>query len=271
MLVRRIHRKHTVNRFHSIRRMDSRKDHVASICCGKRNLHRFKVTNFAHEEHIRILTERSTECIRIRKRIHADFTLRDNRHVITIKVFNRVFDRNDVHRFFLIDVVNHRSKRCGLTRTRRTRHKHKTALSQSQVTNHFGQVQIFESRNHSLDMTNHNRNCSTLTENVHTETAHITSAHGKVAFLISLKTLLLVAIHDIIQEGIHHSAIDAHIKKSLQSTIDTINRRNTNSQMQVRRLAVYHFTQELFNAKFSHIRLLQTFRGKVSLLLPDGI
>ena len=96
VLVRRIHRKHTVDSFHGIRRMDGRKDHVARIGSGQRNLHRLKVTDFAHEEHVRILTESGTERIRVRKRIHTDFALRDNGYVVFIKIFDRVFDGNDV-------------------------------------------------------------------------------------------------------------------------------------------------------------------------------
>ena len=57
------------------------------------------------------------------------------------------------------------------------------------------------------------------------------------------------------------------VKRTMSSLIDTFFYNDT----QVRRLAVHHLTQELFDAKFSHIRLLQTFRGRVSLLLPDGI
>ena len=100
----------------------------------------------------------------------------------------------------MVDVVNHRGKRRRLTRTRRTRNKHKTALGQGQIANDFGQMQFFKRRNHSLDMTNDNSDRTTLTEHVHTETPHVAGAHGKVAFLVRFKTLLLIAIHDIIQE-----------------------------------------------------------------------
>ena len=64
-------------------------------------------------------------------------------------------------------------------------------------------------------MTNHNSNCTALAEHVDTETSHVAGTHGKVAFLVRLESILLVAIHDVVQEGIHHSAIDANIKESL--------------------------------------------------------
>ena len=120
-------------------------------------------------------------------------------------------------------------------------------------------------------MANHDSNRSTLAEHVHTETAHVACAHGKVAFLVRLESIFLIAIHDVIQKRVHHGAVDANVKKSLQCTVDTVNRRHTHAEVQVRRLAVHHFTQELFDPKFSHISLLQTFRGRVFLLLPDEI
>ena len=253
VLVRRIHRKHTVNRFRRVRGMDRRKHHVARIGSGQGNLHRFQVTNFAHQKHIRVLTERRTQGVRIRKRIHANFTLRNNGLVIAVKVFNRVFDRNDIHRFVLIDVIEHGGQCRRLTRTSSTCNQHETALGQRHVANHIGQMQVFESRNLRLDMTNHDCNRSTLAEHVHTETTHVAGTHGKVTFLVRFKALFLVAVHDIIQEGIHHHGIDSDIKRTLQRTVDTIDRRNPYAQMQVRRIAVHHFTKQLFNTK---LRLL---------------
>ena len=252
MLVRRVHRKHTLDSFRRVRRMDSSKHHVARVGRSKRNLHRLEVTDFAHQEHVRVLTESGTQCVRIRKRIHADFTLRDNRHVVAVQVFDRVFDRNDVHRFRLVDVIQHGSKRRRLTRTRRTRNKHKTTARKRHVANDFGQMEFFERRNLRLDMADNHSDCTALAEYVHTETAHVTGAHGKVAFLVRFKTLLLVAVHDIVQEGIHHGRIDAGFEQLSQRTIDTVNRRNTGTDMQVRSLVFDHGAEQLFNSKISH-------------------
>ena len=114
-------------------------------------------------------------------------------------------------------------------------------------------MQIFKRRNFRLDVTNHHRNRSTLTENVHTETTHIAGANSKVTFLIRFKALLLVAVHDIIQEGIHHQSIYTNIEGALQGTVDTINRRNAHTQVHIGCTAIYHFAKQLFNAE---LRLL---------------
>jgi hypothetical protein len=70
------------------------KNHVAGIGRSQGNLHRLEVTNFANQQNIRVLAESCTQGVAVRERIHADFALRDNRLVVFIQVFNRVFDRN---------------------------------------------------------------------------------------------------------------------------------------------------------------------------------
>ena len=269
MLVRRVHGKHTLDSFSSVRRMDGREHHVARIGSGKRNLHRLKVTDFAHKEHVRVLTESGTQGVRIRKRIHADFALRNDGLLVPIKVFDRVFNGNDVDGFALVDVIQHGSKRRRLSGTGRSRHKHQATAGQGHVTDNFGQVKFLECGDLRLDMTNHHGNRTALAENVHTETAHVAGTHGKVAFLILFKTQLLVAVHDVVQKGIHHARVDTRIKNLGQRTIDAVNRRNARPDVQVGRLMVDHRTQELFNLQLSHSIRLRTFRGKPSRL-PSG-
>ena len=270
VLVRRVHRKHTLNRFGRVRRMDGRKHHVARIGRSQRNLHRLEVTDFAHQQHVRVLTEGGAQGIRVRKRIHANLALRNDGLVVAVKVFNRVFDGNDVHRFRLVDVIQHGSKRRRLTRTRRTRHKHKATASKRKVTDNFGQVKFLESRNLRLDVTNHHGNRAALAENVHTETAHVAGAHGKVAFLVSLETVFLVAVHDIVHEGIHHTGIHTRFEQLCQCTVNTVNRRNARTDVQVRSLVLDHRTEQLLDSQISHSVRLRTWNRRPSGLRPGG-
>ena len=252
VLVRRVHGKHTLDGFGSVRRMDGREHHVARIGSGKRNLHRFEVTDFAHEQHVRVLTEGGTQGVRIRKRIHADFALRNDGLFVPVKVFNRVFDGDDVDCFALVDVIQHGRKRRRLSGTGRSRHKHKATAGKRHIADNFGQMKFFKRRNLRLDVTNHDGDGTALAEYVHTETSHIAGAHGKVAFLILFKTQLLVAVHDIIQEGIHHTGVDTGFKNLGQGAIDAVNRRNARPDVQVGRLVVHHGAEQLFNFQFSH-------------------
>ena len=96
-------------------------------------------------------------------------------------------------------------------------------------------------------MTNHHGNGATLAEHVHTETAHVAGAHGKVAFLVGFKALFLVPVHDIVQEGIHHGGVNTGIENFCESAVDAENRRSPYANVQVRSLALYHFAKELFN------------------------
>ena len=113
-------------------------------------------------------------------------------------------------------------------------------------------MKFLERGNLSLDMADNHSDGTALAENVHTETAHIAGAHGEVAFLVRLETLLLVAVHDIVQEGIHHGRIDSGFEQLSQRAVDTVNRRNAGTDMQVRSLVFHHRTQQLFNLKICH-------------------
>ena len=245
-----------MNRFRRVGRMDSCKNHVTRIGSGQSNLHCLEVANFANQQDIGVLTKGCTQCIAIRQRIHADFALRDNRLVILVKVFDRVFHRDDIDGLVIADMVNHGSKRCRLTRTRRTGHEHKAALGQGHVANDFGQLQVLKRRNLRLDMADNNSNGATLAEHVHTEAAQFTGAHSEVAFLILFKTNFLVAVHDVVQEGIHHHAVDFDIERALQQAVNAECRRSADTDMQVRCLAVHHLTEKVLDAELNTTILL---------------
>jgi hypothetical protein len=54
--------------------------------------------------------------------------LLDCGQIVTVEVFDRVLDGHDVTGTDVIDVIDHRRERCGLSRTGRARHQDESAV-----------------------------------------------------------------------------------------------------------------------------------------------
>ena len=85
--------------------MKGRKYEVTGFGSDHGCLDRFKITHFADEDNVRVLTKRSAQGLGKIPGIYVDLTLRDKGFLILVKKFDRVFDRDNVAVPTLVYVV----------------------------------------------------------------------------------------------------------------------------------------------------------------------
>ena len=93
----------------------------------------FQVPHLPDHHDIGILTECRAEGLGERMGIVSQFPLVDNRHLMGVNEFNRIFDGDDVLVTVLVDMVNHGCQRRGLTGTRGTGHQNEAARQLAEI------------------------------------------------------------------------------------------------------------------------------------------
>ena len=76
--------------------MQRAKDQVARTCHVKRGLHRFGVANLADQNNVRRRTHRALQRSPVGFCIEADLSLIDDRFLVRVQEFDRIFDCDDV-------------------------------------------------------------------------------------------------------------------------------------------------------------------------------
>ena len=95
--------------------MQSAEDQVARFSGGDGRVHRFQIAQFADQNHVRVLAQRPAQRFGEVGHIDVHLALRDHRLLMLVKIFDGVFDSDDVRVVALfVDNVNHRSQRRGL-------------------------------------------------------------------------------------------------------------------------------------------------------------
>ena len=74
----------------------------------ERDLHRLGVADFAEQDHVGILPQRSPERRRERRRVEPDLALAHRALVVLVEKLDGVFDGDDVLRRGSVDVPDHR-------------------------------------------------------------------------------------------------------------------------------------------------------------------
>ena len=98
LLVRRERRDDAVDGFRRVERVQRREHEVAGLGGDERRLDRLGVAHFADEDDVGVLAQRAAQARRVRRRVEADFALRDDRLRVLVHELDRVFDREDVQR-----------------------------------------------------------------------------------------------------------------------------------------------------------------------------
>ncbi len=123
--------------------MERAEHEVAGFRRGDRRADRLQVAHFADEYDVRILAQGAADGFSEARHVVADFALGDERLGRGVVEFDRVLDRYDVHRTFLVDDVDHRGE-CGrLARPGRTRHENEPARLVEEFLHDRRQAELF--------------------------------------------------------------------------------------------------------------------------------
>ena len=85
---------------------------MSCLRCRNGNTDCFKVTHLSYQNDIRIFTECSPEGIGIALGIQSDLSLVYHGHLMTVKILDRIFQRDHMTLPVIVDLVND-SRQCG--------------------------------------------------------------------------------------------------------------------------------------------------------------
>ena len=98
-----------------------------------RGFHGFRIPDFTDENDVRCLTQGIFQRVSEGMGVEADFALSDDRFLVVMDKFDRVFHADDVARMHRVAVVDHRGEGRGFSRAGRADHQHQTPLGHSDV------------------------------------------------------------------------------------------------------------------------------------------
>ena len=113
--------------------MQSTKHHVTGFRRRDRRRDRFKVSHFAHEDHVRVHSQSTSQSFREAWNVNADLTLINRGMFMLVIVLDRVFQSDDVMIHVMVHPVDHRRETGRLTGTCRTCHEEQTTRSLNQI------------------------------------------------------------------------------------------------------------------------------------------
>src|SRR5690349_3315627 len=111
---------------------------------------------------------------------------------MAVDELDRILDRDDVPLLLPVDAVDHRRERRRLTGTRRSGDENEAARLVGEVRHHARESKLLERADLERDLSNDQRNASTLLEAVAAETREVLDAEREVQLVLDLELLLLV-------------------------------------------------------------------------------
>ena len=100
--------------------MKAGKNQMSGLSSSHGSLDSLVVTHFSKQDHIRALTQGGTQGNQIIGSIRTDLSLADNAFVMSVQVFQRVFQRDDMSFTAVIDLVDDTSHGGGFSASGRT-------------------------------------------------------------------------------------------------------------------------------------------------------
>ena len=114
----------TINRLGRASGVQGTEHQVTGFCSRHRHLNGLQVTQLTHQNHFRILTQRAAQRFGKARHILVHLALRSDAHLVGMIKLNRILNGNNVRVVLcLVDDVDHRCERGGLTGTGGPRHQ----------------------------------------------------------------------------------------------------------------------------------------------------
>ena len=225
--------------------MQCAKHQVAGFRRRQRQSDGLEVAHFAHQDHVRILTQRGTQRVVERQGVGTDLALVDQAFLGFVHEFDRVLHREDVAVLVFIDVVDHRRQRGRLARAGRPCHKHDTARLVGNVAEALGRVEFLKRQDLRGNRPHHGASAAVLYEGVDAEAGEVGDREREVALQVFLVGLALAVVHDVVDHAVHFGMIHRRQVDAANIAMDANHGRQAGRKMQVGRLVLDHEREEL--------------------------
>jgi hypothetical protein len=239
-----------------------------------RGFHCVGVANLTDHDDVRRFTHRVAQRFVIRVRVQAHFTLIDDRFLVAVQVFDRIFNRKNVTGRIRVAMIEHGRERGRLTRACRADHQNQAARFHDQIAENRRQLQLLDAGDLALDRADHHAHFTALFENVDTETAGFLHRQRHVQFQIALELRNLALVHERIGDLFHHAAGQPGVAEWVQLALDLDVHRGAGRQKHVRRALIHHQFEEVTDIhrkdpKFLHIAFKDCARSQYAVILGE--
>ena len=170
--------------------MQRAEDQVAGFGCPQGRLDGFQVAQLADKDHVRVHSQRSSQGLGEAGDVGADFTLVDHRLLVGVVVFDGIFDGDDVLVEVLIDVVDHRRQRGGLSRAGRSGDQEHAARAATQAGDDGRQADLLERQQLRRDQPQRDGDVAFLLKDGRSKAAGLAELKAEVRAALFLQLLL---------------------------------------------------------------------------------
>ena len=177
-------------------------------------------------------------------RVAVHLALIDETALMLVHELDRVLDREDVVVPLLVDLVDHRRQRGGLTGSRRPGHQHETARPLGQRGQHLRQVQLLEAADLLGNQPVDGADRAALVEHVDAEAGQALDAEREVELERLLESLLLGVGEHAVGELLRLRRVQVGTGQPHQVSVDTHLRRSGGGDMEVRALHLHQRVQQ---------------------------
>ena len=132
----------------------------------------------------------------VRAGVDPDLALLDDRELVVVHDFDRIFDRHDMSAPRTVDVADHRRDRRRLPRTGGSRDQDQTARTVGERPHHDGEPELLERRDLGANTPDRESDQSSLAEHVDPEAADALQGVADIGLVRRLELAALVLAHD---------------------------------------------------------------------------
>ena len=174
--------------------VDGGEDEVAGLGRRQGGLHGFLVAHLADEDHVRVLSQDTTEGATEGGGVHSDLALIDDRITVRVQVLDRILDCHDVAGLRLVDLVDHGGERRRLSGAGGAGEEDQTALLVGDLAHHRGQAEVVDRADGEGNYASRDRDRSALHERVDAEAREALHGVGEVDLVLTVELGQLVVV-----------------------------------------------------------------------------
>ena len=148
-------------------------------------------------------------------------------HETTLAVVHEldwIFDGKDMVITVVVDEVDHRSKRCGFTRTRRPRDQHQTPGQHGDVAKHLAHAEGVHRQHLRGNRSEDRARTAILIEGIDAKARDTRHLEGKVCLQELFKILPLSVVHDVVDQRLNAGMVLSGHIDAPHVSIDTYHR-----------------------------------------------
>src|SRR5688572_12032237 len=217
---------------------------VACGCSRDRQLDRFQVAHFAHQNDVGILAQRSAQCSGKRLRVKTDFPVIHQTPLTLVHELNRILDCNDVVSADLVGVVDNGGQGCRLSAARRARHQDQSLVKLGELFHYWWKAELFGSENSRRNLTKHGPDAVLLVEEVGAEAGYVRNFVTEIHIAGLLEHLYFVFGSDFVKHGLEAIIVQGGVLDAFHLTAYADDGLGSGCQMQVGSPNFHHEIEE---------------------------